>query len=243
MNLLLLFPEEVDEDGDALVTGPRALQLAQGVGARPGDRIHVGLLNGPMGQATVQSVDHTDVRLSVRLESTAPPPPQTRVVLAIPRPKMLRRLIPQLVSFGLSELILLRTWRVQRSYLQADVLQPENYRPLVLDGMMQACITHEPKVRVERRFLEFVEQLELLPGLHIVFDPRADATLADIKAKGPARSLAFGPEGGFVDAEVDSLNRAGFRSARLCGPILKVETACIAGLAQLELHSAWLDES
>lgn len=239
MNLLLLFPDEIDADGPTVVRGARARQLRHGVGVNVGDPIHVGRLDGPLGMAVVRALSDEEVVLDVSLANEAPPRPTTRLLMAIPRPKMLRRLLPQVVSFGLAEIVLLRTWRVQRSYLDTELLHPEVHRPLVLDGMMQACLTHEPRVRIERRFVEYVEgELELDPGLNIVLDPRADVTLAGLRSEGTGRSLAFGPEGGFIDAEVESLNRAGFTSASLCGPILKVETACIAGLAQLELLGA-----
>jgi len=48
--------------------------------------------------------------------------------------------------------------------------------------------------------------------------------------------LAFGPEGGWAESELDQFQGAGWKSASLGGTILRAETAAIAALAVLMSH-------
>lgn len=240
MNLLLLLPEDQGPTGDYEVSGPRAEHLLTVLGAKRGQLLHVGFRNGRRGRADVVAIDfeHKTLRLRVQWGSEAPPPPSTRLILAVPRPKVLRRLVPQVVGFGLREIVLLRTWRVQRSYLEADALEPNGLRALAHEGMMQACLTYEPVIRFEPKFLPYVEgelEGEAAAGVRLIAHPRA-ATHLGRSSVGHKQSvsIAVGPEAGFLDEEVESFRRAGFVPVRVTDGILKVETACIAALAQLD---------
>lgn len=238
MNLLLLLPEDARDGARFTVGGARADHLRSVLEVKVGQRLHVGQLNGALGTAEVEKVGAHEVQLVATFEDAPPPRRGRRLILAVPRPKVLRRLLPQIASLGVEELVLLRSWRVRRSYLQADVLHPEVYRPLLLEGLMQGGLTHEPKVRFEPRFLDYVEH-RLAPEQReaplLIGHPRAARHLADVALEPGPVTLAIGPEAGFLDEEIASLEGAGGCPVRLAGPILKVETACIAGWAQVEL--------
>lgn len=239
MNLLLLLPEDPRSGARFTIRGARAEHLISVLGVEPGRSLHVGLLDGPQGTAVVERVDSNSVQLDARFDGVSPGRSGRRLILAVPRPKVLRRLLPQIASLGVEELVLLRSWRVRRSHLEADILNPQVYRPLLHDGLMQACLTFEPRVRFEARFRPYVEDrlpAELEEGHAIVAHPRAERSLAELSFQ-PERplTLVLGPEAGFLDAEVESLQKAGAAPARLAGSILKVETACVSGLAQVEL--------
>ncbi|MBX2810879.1 MAG: RsmE family RNA methyltransferase [Myxococcales bacterium] len=247
MNLLLLLPDEQLTPGRFIVEGSRADHLLQVLRVKRDTHLHVGLRNGPRGSAVVLATKNRMVELEATFESNTPPRPTTKIIVGISRPKVLKRLIPQLVSFGLDELVLLRTWRVERSYLLSDCLDPKSLKNLVWEGLMQGCLTHETKIRVEKRFLPYVDEhlaCATQPGFRWVAHPRAQYHIGELALPtSRPRTLAIGPERGFLDQEVESLICAGFIAARIAGPILRVDTACIAALAQLELRSAQLSAS
>jgi hypothetical protein len=51
----------------------------------------------------------------------------------------------------------------------------------------------------------------------------------------PPVEIAIGPEGGWIDRELETFQEAGFQPVRLGPWILRVETAVTAALAQIEL--------
>jgi RsmE family RNA methyltransferase len=171
----------------------------------------------------------------------AAPPPRAPVdlLLAIPRPNSLLKLLPEVAALGVDRLVLLRTWRVQRPYVTARALEPEIYRPLLHEGLMQGRSTREPRVTVEPLFKPFVE--DRLPALvagarALVAHPAAATDLAGVRvAAGERVVLAIGPEGGFIPYEVEALERAGFLPVTIGARTLRVETACVALLAQVDL--------
>lgn len=242
MNLLLLYPSDLTEGGRYVVEDGRARHLVAERGAEPEQIVHVGLLNGPRGRARVVSAAPERLELEPSWDPQSAPPPRRRLLLAVPRPKVLKRLYPQLAALGVTELVLMRTWRVERSYLQADALTPEVYRPLLHEGMMQACFTHEPVVRVEPRFMPFVERLEGGDNAWIA-DPRGPGALELEARPGAGFTLALGPDRGFLDEEVARLEQAGLQRFSLGAGVLRLETACIAALAQLELVTRAQDGS
>ena len=161
--------------------------------------------------------------------------------MAVPRPKVLRRLLPQFGSLPLKELVLIRTWRVEKSYLSSDVLHEDVYIPLLHEGLMQGCHTHETKVRYEPHFRPYVEDRlrdEFFQSAKIIATPRSELNFSEANAlfsESTSGVMAIGPEAGFTDQEVKMFQDAGFVPAHMGFGILKVETACIAGLAQFQL--------
>ena len=141
---------------------------------------------------------------------------------------------------GVSRLTLMRTWRVAKPFLEASILTPERYRPLLHDGLMQGRLTAEPQVHVARRFRTLMEDtLPTMfsgPTVKLVAHPLADKHMGQVCIPADAHvAVALGPEGGFIPKEVEAFEEAGFTRVSLGPYPLRVETACVAVLAQLQL--------
>jgi RsmE family RNA methyltransferase len=247
MNLILLEVADRDAVDPALyrVTGARARHIEAVLRAGVGRRVRVGLLDGPLGEAEIVALGPGEVLLRAAFEPETPPRPALDLILAVPRPKSLKKLLPELAALGVDRLFLLRTWRVERSYLESPLLRPEKMKPLFLEGLMQARATRLPEVHLAQRFRPFVEDRapELFSGsLRLVAHPAARAPVASIGvgALGAETrvALAIGPEGGFIEPEIDSFHSAGFEAVSLGPRTLRVETAVVALLAQIELLRA-----
>ena len=91
------------------------------------------------------------------LDRQPPPRPGVDLVLAVPRPKALRRILAAAASLGVDRLVLLAAARVEKSYLASPVLRPERLRKHLLDGLEQAQDTVLPEVHLEPRFRPFIE--------------------------------------------------------------------------------------
>ncbi len=238
MNLLLLEPGEI-RNGQALIGGPRALHLLRVLQVRPGSVVRLGLVGDRQGKGEVLQVGEAEVRLQVTLGGPLPAPPLVELILALPRPIMLQRILKQGTVLGLRRLHLLRSQRVEKSYFASPVLAPEKSRALILEGMEQAMDTWMPEVHIHRQFRPFVEDvLPQLPGRGIIAHPQAKLQLADVFIPPSANCpllLAIGPEGGWNDYEVNAFASRGFSPFSMGSRILHVDTAVVALMAQLDL--------
>jgi RsmE family RNA methyltransferase len=238
MNVILIEASELDGLGDATIAGDRAAHIVSVLKAGPGATVRVGLLDGPFGLATIATIEDHAVRLRCAFESVVPPRPSVDLLLAVPRPKVLRRLWAQLAALGVARIILTNAERVERNYFDTHVLTPECYRPLLIEGLQQARDTRLPIVSVHRQFRVLVEdQLGELSdaSVRLVADPRASASMTGVlrSQMGPRVLLAIGPEGGWNAFELSLLEAHGFRTVSAGSRTLRSDTACIALLSIL----------
>lgn len=240
MNLILLFPEEASGDHVTL-TDHRAEHIRTVLRSVEGDQLRVGLLNGPLGTATVESVAPGSVSLRLALRGPVPPLPPTALILALPRPIMLRRVLAQATALGVARIFLINANRVEKSFFQASLLRDKAYESALIQGLEQAVDTRLPEVTIHQRFRPFVE--DILPAylpdypVRLIAHPTAAAPLPEVAPMPLADQalLAIGPEGGWVDFELDRFAACGFQGFTLGSRILRVDSAVPALLAQLEL--------
>jgi RsmE family RNA methyltransferase len=184
----------------------------------------------------VKSVADGTVALQCTLETFIPPRPDVDLLLALPRPKVMRRLWAQIAALGVGQIILTNAERVERNYFDAHVLAPERYLPLLTDGLQQARDTRRPVVSIHRRFKVLIEDdLDALfgPGLRLVADPAAKRSAGEtVRANAGGRILlAIGPEGGWNGFETALLESHGFQPIGMGPRTLRTDTACVALLA------------
>ena len=232
MNLIILDPAEVTSDGDVTLTGARAAHLANVLKVTPGQIVRVGLLDGPLGAAVVTATDGRRVAMRCTFDGDAPPRPRLDLLLALPRPKVMRRLWPQLAALGVGQIILTNAERVERNYFDTHVLAPHCYRPLLVEGLQQARDTRLPTVSIHRQFRILIEDHldTLFAGVRLVADPRAEASITDALRGTPGDRIliAIGAEGGWNDFELRLLEARGFRPVGIGPRTLRADTACVA---------------
>ena len=234
MNLLLL--EDADFVGGERVrlSGRRLKHLHDVHRAETGDRLRVGHLGGLMGEGRLIALDAEHAELHVSLDQPPPAKLPLTLILALPRPKMLKRVLQTVAAMGVPRLVLLNSYRVEKSFWQTPFLEPEAIREQLLLGLEQARDTVLPEVSIEKRFKPFVE--DRLPAisadtLGLVGHP-GDYPACP-RAVNEAVTLTIGPEGGWIPYEVDKLQEAGLAPVQLGERILRVETAVPALLARL----------
>lgn len=197
----------------------------------------MGILDGPRGIGRVDRIGDP-VELECTFEAHPPPIPDVDLLLALPRPKVMRRLWAQLAALGVRRIILTNAARVERNYFDTHVLDEAGYRPLLIEGLQQAQDTRLPRVSIHRRFRPFVEdELDALSSAaaRLVAHPVNGGTpIASAWPRDTARvALAVGPEGGWDDFELRLLAARGFSPVSLGARTLRTDTACIALLAAL----------
>ena len=238
MNLLLLEPDEVDATGRATVRDRRALHAREVLRAEPGQRLRAGLLDGPLGHARVETIGPQELTVRATFDRPAPPADDA-LLLAVPRPRVLQRMLAHAAALGFGRIVLLRSWRVDKSHLLSTALQPASCRQHLLHGLEQAGRTRLPRVDFFGLFKPFVEDSldELgLPRQRFVADPGAATATADLRLPPAAPfALALGPERGWLPYEVDRLGERGFLSIRCGRHPLRTETALAVLAGQLDL--------
>jgi len=244
VNLLLIEPREVGPEGWVRLTGRRADHLRRVLDVAPGRKLRAGVLGQGIGTGRVTAVDPVSVELVVEgidpeADRVAAGPP-VDLILAVPRPKALRRVLRLVATLGVRKLTLTNAWRVERSYFASPVLEPEAIERELLLGAEQGGTARLPEVAIERLFVPFIERLEAEPpaGRRWVAHPAGEA-IADMASDRSDETLlahlAIGPEGGWIDDELGSFDRAGFRPVSLGPWVLTSEAAVAVALGQLHL--------
>jgi RsmE family RNA methyltransferase len=236
VNLILLDEHDPIDASCVTLSDVRAAHLLNVLRVTPGQAVRVGLLDGPLGVGTVEAVNDGRVTLRCTFETSAPPRPCIDILLALPRPKVMRRLWAQLAALGVGQIILTNAERVERHYFDTHLITEATYRPLLIEGLQQARDTRLPEVSIHRQFRILVEDhLDRLfgTGVRLVADPSGTASIGSVLTgrRGERVMLAIGPEGGWNSFELSLLAAHGFTPVGLGPRTLRVDTACTALLA------------
>lgn len=240
MNLLLFDDGELSPDGTLRLRDRRAAHAEAVLRVRAGDRVAVGRLGGALGEGRVLSVAPGEVVLAVTLGTEPPPPSPVELLLAMPRPKILRRVLQAAASMGVKRLALVGSYRVEKSYFSSPLLGPEALAAQLRLGLEQGRDTRMPEVLVRRHFKPFVEdELDALfpERERLLAHPAAGAPLEALSRAGGRALLAIGPEGGWTPHEAQELAARGFRPFSLGPRALRVDAAVAFAVGQAEL---WL---
>jgi len=195
--------------------------------------LRVGAINGLSGKGSISKIDKSFLEIECTLENDPPKPAPAKLILALPRPRMLRRILVDIAMLGIKDIVLLASTKVEKSYWSSPLLKPEAINSYLLKGLEQSCDTILPRVTLENKFLPFVEDklAHFALGNIILAHPTAKEVCPQPAKK--AFTLIIGPEAGFTDFEVDKFidNKA---SAYTLGERhLRVETAATFLLGRL----------
>lgn len=216
----------------------------QVLGAKVGDTLKIGQLEGNLGTAVIADMTPERIDLcEVSLVTVPPPKLDLTVVLALPRPKVLRRLIMDMTALGVRDIILINSYRTQKSYWQSPMLS--RLDEFILEGLQQGVDTVAPRISLQKRFKPFVEDelANLITNRAIVAHPYAELSFSqymqeqldssELPHSLVLPSMVFiGAEGGWIDYEVELLARQGCQAVHIGARILRTEAAVNAILGQ-----------
>lgn len=246
MNLILLNKEEVQEDKTVVLASgdPRAVHIQTILKGSVGKPLKVGIINGGQGYGYITEM-RADKSVVLRCEANpddAPAPPPVDLVLATPRPKVVKRLVGTIATLGVRRIMLTQAAKVEKCFFDSHIMDPGFFPPALIEGLQQARDTYLPSVTIHRNFNNLLaEQLGTLvpePGvLRVVAHPGKGPYLSEcIAQERPSRVvLAIGPEGGWTDDELALLEKNAFHLVQLGPRILKTEMACM-GLISIIHH-------
>lgn len=234
MNTLLYSDSDVTGPGQITICDHRLQHLTKVLKVEANQSLRVGEINGKLGLGKVVSIGCEEIVMSVALSQAPPAKLPLTLVLALPRPKMLRRILRTVAELGVPDLHLINSYRVEKSYWNTPALEDEKVHEYFVQGLEQARDTVLPRLHRHQRFKPFVEDeltaligkrraLAAHPGDHTMCPRGINAELV----------LVIGPEGGFIPYEIEKLAQAGCDIVSLGSRILRVENAVTSLIGRL----------
>ena len=240
MNRILFENAEISGDV-ATCGGARARHILSVLHGEVGQVLRTGEVGGKVGTGEIVEIagDGGEPVVKVKVcHGEEPLPSWCDLVLAPPRPRVMKRMLPQLASLGVGRIVLVGARKVEKDFWGATLLKEENWRPLLVEGLMQAGTGELPSLETRRNLRAFVsDELDArFPTANRViahpYGGGAGGAAADAAAPGRLL-LAVGPEGGWTDDEVALFEGHGFSRMSLGSRILRTDTAVVALLSIL----------
>lgn len=234
MNLLLLQHNDFINTTDVKIQGRRFEHLTKIIKVKKLQSIDAGIINGKIGKGKILDISADSIIIATELNQNPPAPSPVTLILALPRPLMLKRILQTVTTMGIKNIHLINCQRVEKSYWRSSDMAENIIQQQFILGLEQARDTVLPTLFLHKHFHHFVtNELPLLikkkqaflahPGNY----PPCPGNLHDELA------LAIGPEGGFIPDEVYAFTQAGFQPVQLGERPLRVETAVTALLGRL----------
>jgi len=237
MNCILLPAENFSSDTANIDALSQVSHVTKVLGAKVGDTLKIGQIGGNLGTAVIEDITADSIQLSnVQLNTVPPDKLDLTVILALPRPKVLRRLIMDMTALGVRDIILINSYRTQKSYWQSPML--ERIDEFVLEGLQQSIDTIAPSITLQKRFKPFVEDTlaSLMRKQAIVAHPYSQQPFSEFLQLQPSRELpsivCIGAEGGWIDYEIELMSAQGCTPVHIGSRILRTEAAVNAILGQ-----------
>jgi len=234
MNLILLFKDDFIDENKVRLEDRRLRHVLEVHRPLIGDGLRVGLARGLIGTGCITSLNDTSLEMDVSFIHPPPSPLPLTLILALPRPKVLRRILLSVTAMGVKRIFLLNSYRVEKSFWQSPVLEPESIQRQLVLGLEQSCDTILPEVFLRPFFKPFAE--DEIPELikdtlpFIAHPTTPEPCPRDVRQ--PV-TLAIGPEGGFIPYEVEKLISCGFHAVQLGERILNIEAAVPSLISRL----------
>jgi RsmE family RNA methyltransferase len=225
MNTLILENEDFLDENTVKIYGRRAKHILEIKKLSIGSAINTGLINGNLGIATVKSIGSTNIILEVSLKDESPAPLSLSLIIALPRPKFLKKILQTATSLGIKKIYLINSWKVEKSYWQTHQLSDENIYKQLLLGLEQSCETVVPEVIIKKQFKPFLEdEIGSVVKNSIALMAHPSEKIFDPEGEKKNIVLAIGPEGGFTEYEFKKFIEVGFKQISLGTRIQRVET-------------------
>ncbi len=195
-----------------------------------GDELRVGLLDGNIGNGRITRIEENEIAMDVVLDRKPPAPLQLTLIFSMVRPRVFKRVITQVSAMGIKKIIVINSYRVEKSFWKSPVLEKESLYKNLITGLEQGQDTVVPEVLIRPLFKPFVEDElpDIIKGTRPFVAHPHSPTQCPYNISKPV-TLAVGPEGGFIPYEVNKLIECGFTAVHMGERTLHIESA-ISGL-------------
>jgi 16S rRNA (uracil1498-N3)-methyltransferase len=217
-------------EGDrAFLLGPNANHLFRVLRVKVGQEFDVAA-DGVLHSAKVVFASHDQVEFELGSEVESAALPQITVYISIFKFDRLEWALEKVTELGVSHIVPMIAQRTEEHLAKAAANRVERWRKIAREASQQARRIVPPQIAEPLALKKAIEKEQ---GSRIVLSEIEEqvslkAALSDCK---PPLALAFGPEGGWSDMELELFNASGWKPASLGHTILRAETAAIAAVA------------
>lgn len=232
---LILFDETHKIDTNKISLDARQREHVRKVlKSQTGDKLRVGEKNTLLGEGVITKLSDECIELEIELKEKPVAASNVSLIIALPRPKSLPRVIQTATSLGVKKMIFTHAYKVAKDFWSSDYLSEQTVNKACVLGLEQCRDTIMPEVVFERRFKPFVEDRlpSLIEGQHAFLAHPYSERDCPVAINEPV-TVAIGPEGGWIDYEVDLFEKTGFQKVKLSERILKLETAVTALVSRI----------
>ena len=213
----------------AFLLGPNANHLFRVLRVKIGQEFDVAA-NGVLRSAKVVFASHDQVEFELGAEVESAALPQITVYLSIFKFDRFEWALEKLTELGVARVVPMIAQRTEEHLAKAAAKRVERWRKIAREASQQARRIAPPEIGEPVALKKAVAEVQ---GSCIVLSEAEErvslkSVLADSKLP---LALAFGPEGGWSEKELELFNSAGWKSASLGHTILRAETAAIVAVA------------
>jgi 16S rRNA (uracil1498-N3)-methyltransferase len=217
-------------EGDrAFLLGPNANHLFRVLRVKIGQEFDVAA-NGVLRSAKVVFASHDQVEFELGAEVESAALPQVTVYLSIFKFDRMEWAIEKLTELGVAQIVPVAAARSAQHLIKAAPARLERWRKIVREAAQQARRIEPPEIPAAQRVASIAKEPETSGIVLSELEEAVSLKAALTGVRAPV-ALAFGPEGGWTEEELEFFKVSGWKSASLGQTILRAETAAIAAAA------------
>jgi 16S rRNA (uracil1498-N3)-methyltransferase len=237
LNNVLLFPNELQKENLYCLREAKVLiHIKEVLKKTTGDKISICLVNTGIGEGRILSL--TDESVTIEVLGTSPGiSNDLNLFVAVSRPPTMKKILEHGTSLGVSTFHFYISKLTEKSFLDAKLFRENLFEEYLALGLSQSKVYYKlPTVVLHRQLpldLPFEEHQKFLLKM------RAGTSFTEVNPDLTRPiSLVLGPERGLTEVENESFISNGFTPIEITPSTLRVEIACFAALAQLQLFTS-----
>jgi 16S rRNA (uracil1498-N3)-methyltransferase len=215
----------------AIITGPHAEHLSKVLRARIGQRFDI-TDGSRVRSGTISRIESGQVEFELGPEIPSHSVQGITVLMSVFKFDRMEWAIEKCTELGVSSIVPIIAERTDSHLAAAANKRVLRWQRVAAQASEQSRRVSPPEILQP---LNLKDAVDLPQGGRILLSESESKTMLkdalSSRADSESIALAFGPEGGWTEAELESFHHAGWASASLGTTILRTETAAIAAVA------------